>query len=138
MSMPRHDYDRAMRDYYLSRTPVPIQSAAVTAAYTSVPTLEVPWAGRTNGALQVFSTDGNAISATFKVQGTLLDPTTQTVGDGGTTPMTKFRVKGADTDWIDLATQAGAGIVQFTGGYFSRVRVICSVFGSGLPGVRLL
>ena len=100
---------------------------------------EIDYSARTHGAVQVYSTDGNAISGTFKVQGSLKDPTTVATTETPITAPKPFLVSSTDADYADIATQTGAGIVQIpVNSAYARVRVICTVVGTGAPGVRLL
>jgi hypothetical protein len=137
---PRRSVEQAERAYFLSRTAIAQQFgpiSAITAANGSI--IEIPYYGRTGGAVQIYSTDGGAFTATFKVQGTLLpgvatsDPTTFA-------PM--FMQNSTDNDYVDITglnAITTAGIYQIpANAAFSRIRVICSAYTSGNPGIRIL
>lgn len=137
---PRHSIEQAQRAYFLSQVTDVRQSPAITAitpAGTAI--LEIPYYGRTHGAVQVYSTDGAAFVATFKVQGTLLggfvtaDPTTF---------LPQFTTQSTDNDYVDitgLTSLSSAGIYQMpSDATFSRIRVICTAYTSGNPGIRVL
>lgn len=137
---PRRSVEQAERAYFLSRTAVAQQVGPVLAQTTANGSIiEIPYYGRTGGAIQIYATDGAAFTATFKVQGTLLpglatsDPTTFA-------PM--FMQNSTDNDYVDitgLGAITAAGIYQIpSNAAFSRIRVICSGYTSGKPGVRIL
>lgn len=134
----RHrNLDAVYRLWVFSQYPVIVTSPVVTgttAANTAI--LEVPYVGRRNGAVQVYTADGSAFVATFKIQGTLMEPDTTLNPVSG---VESFLKKSVDADYSDIATVSASGITQLPAdSTYGRVRVICTSFGSGIPQIRML
>lgn len=135
-TLPRVSVDEASRAYFIANAPRAFASDVVTGVTPAGQAIvEIPFAGRYYGAVQVVSSDGEAVSATFKVQGTLRPgiPTRHPV----TSELT-FTAPSVDADWVDIGSSiTNTGVVQVAGTW-NRLRVICTVFGSGAPVVWIL
>lgn len=138
---PRQSIEQAQRVFFENQAPVPSDSGAVNAVTVANQSIvEVPYAGRNFGAVQIYSTDGAAFTATFKVQGTLLGGSV--ASDPNNNYASMWTVNSTDTDYVDitgLTALSAGGIYQIpANNAFSRIRVICTAYTSGHPGVRVL
>ena len=136
-ALHKQSLETAYRNWVIGQAPNGIYTVTgvgtTTTANTSI--IEVLWAFRTRGAVQILGTPS---AATIKIEGTLADPTVVADYDANNLPLGtySFKVPSTDADYVTIASVSAAGITQITGAY-TRIRVICTAISSGSFDVRV-
>jgi hypothetical protein len=139
MSAPRQSLEQASRNLLLAQVGATRTSASVNAANAAnTAIIEVPYVGRSHGAVQVTGT----FVGTVRIQGTLLGGNIAADDNG----YPNFLSPSTDADYVDITPVGGGSADITTGGIFqipawaayARIRVKCTAYTSGNFIVKVL